>query len=778
MSSVDDQGAPAESEAAFDRRTPDEDDAAFDRRTPGERAAELRRLIAHHDYRYYVLDSPEIPDADYDALFVELRRIEAEHPEVITPDSPTQHVGGAPAPQLFAPVRHRIAMMSLDNSFSEAELDAWADRLRRPLPDVDLETLDFSCEPKVDGVAMSLTYVDGRFVQAATRGDGVNGEDVTANVATIVDVPHELKTPAPHHLEVRGEVYMPTGAFAELNRRASAEGTKTFANPRNAAAGSLRQKDPAVTASRPLSFWAYQIGEIDGALPEHATASARGGRGSAGAGPGAVAAWLPGSQSAALKLLESAGFPVSPDARTVRGVSAAFARCRELEAHRHSLAYEIDGVVVKVDDLALHERLGATSRAPRWAIAYKFPPEDRTTRLLDIMVSIGRTGRATPFAVLEPVFVGGSTVRLATLHNEDQVRLKDVRPGDLVIVHKAGDVIPEVVGPVLGPGTDAGGGSGGERPPSWAFPTTCPSCGGPLTRLPGESDTYCTNIDCPAQRVQRIAHFASRPAMDIEGLGEERVLQLIDAGMVADPADLYLLEPERLATLERMGAVSSKNLVDAIAASKSRPLSRLLVGLGIRHVGPTGARDLARAFGTLGALRHAIAEDLAAVEGVGTVIADSVTEFFTNPKNVTVVDRLVAFGLRTDEPGAPTTSRGAGAAIAAAAQKSGVPEGGGAAGGGAAGGGAAGAEVEVPPTLAGKSVVVTGTLEGYSREEAEAAIMHRGGKSPGTVSKRTFAVVVGASPGVAKTQKAEELGIPIVDGDRFEELLATGQVPR
>jgi DNA ligase (NAD+) len=719
-----------------------------DRRTPAERAAELRRLIEYHNERYFVLDTPEIPDADYDALVRELRQIEAEHPEVITPDSPTQHVGGAAETQLFAPVRHRIPMMSLDNAFEQSELDAWADRLRRQLPDVDLEKLDFSCEPKVDGVAMSLTYVDGRFVQAATRGDGVTGEDVTANVATIRVVPHKLETSAPHHLEVRGEVYMPTAEFAELNKRAEAQGTKTFANPRNAGAGSLRQKDPAVTASRPLSFWAYQIGEIDGTVPEDVTTGSKKRR------KGAVD-WPPGTQSAALKLLKAAGFPVSPDARKVRGVTAAFARCRELEAQRHDLPYEIDGVVVKVDDLSLHERLGATSRAPRWAIAFKFPPEDRTTRLLDIMVSIGRTGRATPFAVLEPVFVGGSTVRLATLHNEDQVRLKDVRPGDLVVVHKAGDVIPEVVGPVLGPGTDPGSAQDAavERPPPWTFPKQCPSCGSPLTRLPGESDTFCTNIDCPSQRVQRIVHFASRSGMDIEGLGEERVVQLVQAGMVLDPADLYLLQAERLSTLERMGAISSKNLVDAIEGSKTRPLSRLLVALGIRHVGPTGARAIARAFGSLGALRHAGAEEIAAVEGVGAVIAESVAEFFSNPQNVTVVDRLVALGLQTEEPGAPVASGGPG------------------------GPAEAGTGAQVPQTLAGKSVVVTGSIEGYSREEAEAAILARGGKSPGTVSKKTFAVVVGASPGAAKSQKAEELGVPVVDGERFDELLETGQLP-
>ncbi len=722
-------------------------DGGPDRRTPAERAAELRKLIAYHDERYYVLDAPEIPDADYDALVRELRQIEAEHPEVITPDSPTQRVGGAAETQLFAPVRHRIPMMSLDNAFDQAELDAWADRLRRQLPEVDLEMLDFSCEPKVDGVAMSLTYVDGRFAQAATRGDGVTGEDVTANVATISAVPRELKIPAPHHLEVRGEVYMPTATFAELNRRAEAQRVKTFANPRNAAAGSLRQKDPAVTASRPLSFWAYQIGEVDGALPEASV------RRSVARRDGA-SEWPPGTQSAALELLRAAGFPVSPDSRKVRGVTAAFARCRELEAHRHDLPYEIDGVVVKIDDLSLHDRLGATSHAPRWAIAFKFPPEDRTTRLLDIMVSIGRTGRATPFAVLEPVFVGGSTVHLATLHNEDQVRLKDVRPGDLVIVHKAGDVIPEVVGPVLGPGTDAGGDGAAapERPPPWKFPATCPSCGGPLTRLPGESDTYCTNIDCPAQRVQRIVHFASRAAMDIEGLGEERVVQLVQAGMVTDPVDLYLLRAEQLETLERFGAISSKRLVEAIQGSKSRPLSRLLVALGIRHVGPTGARALAHAFGTLGALRHASAEELAAVEGVGTVIAESVAEFFSNPRNVTALDRLVALGVRTDEPGAVRPRGGRPPAAAAGVEA-------------------------VPQTLAGKSVVVTGALEGYTREEAEAAIVARGGKSPGSVSKKTFAVVMGASPGVAKTQKAEELGVPVVDGSRFGELLETGEVP-
>ena len=383
----------------------------------GARAVELRELIEYHNRRYHELDEPEIPDADYDALIRELRQLETTHPALVTPDSPTQTVG-APASGLFAEVRHRVPMMSLDNAFDEAELGAWADRLRRLLPDVDLDELAFSCEPKVDGVAMSITYVDGRLTQAATRGDGVAGEDVTANVATVTRCAARLDPaagPYPRHVEVRGEIYMPTADFAAYNERAVAAGTKAFVNPRNSAAGSLRQKDPAMTAARPLSFWAYQIGEVDGAPPEDADGTGR---------------WPPARQSQVLDRLRAAGLPVSPDARAVTGVTAAFERCRELAEHRHDLPYEIDGVVVKVDELALHERLGATSRAPRWAIAFKFPPEERTTRLLAIQVSIGRTGRATPFAALEPVFVGGSTVSLATLHNEDQVRLKDVRPGD------------------------------------------------------------------------------------------------------------------------------------------------------------------------------------------------------------------------------------------------------------------------------------------------------------------------------------------------------------
>jgi DNA ligase (NAD+) len=614
--------------------------------------------------------------------------------------------------------------MSLDNAFEEAELRAWAERLRRQEPSLDLETLAFSCEPKVDGVAMSLTYERGRFVQAATRGDGVTGEDVTANVATIEEVPKELAKaggPYPELLEVRGEIYMPVAEFEAMNKRQADAGERLFVNPRNSAAGALRQKDPKVTAMRPLRFWAYQVGVGEG--------SAQG-------------VWGGSTQSDTLAQLARAGFPVSPEARQVKGMTEVIHRCHDLAEARHQLAYEIDGVVAKVDDLGLHAILGATSRAPRWAIAFKFPPEERTTRLIAIHVSIGRTGRATPFAQLEPVFVGGSTVGVATLHNEDQVAAKDVRPGDLVIVRKAGDVIPEVVGPVReGPGVPK------RRKPKWKFPATCPSCGEALVRLPGESDTFCTNIDCPQQRVQRIAHFAARSAMDIEGLGEERVVVLVAAGLVNDPADLYHLTAEQLVALERFGQLSAANLVGGIQGSKAQPLSRLLVALGIRHLGPTGARAIARAFGSLDAILAASVAELAAVEGVGGVIAASVAEFLGQPTNEGVVVRLREAGVNTEEPGAAGTGGGGGGAAA------------------------------LPQTLEGRAVVVTGAVPGYTREGAEEAIMARGGTSPGSVSKKTFALVVGEAPGAAKLKKAEDLGVTAIDAAAFESLLQTGALP-
>ena len=696
------------------------------------RAEELRGLITHHNEMYHVLDSPEIPDAEYDLLVGELRQIETDHPSLATEDSPTMTVGAAPS-GLFQEVRHRLPMMSLDNAFDEGELRAWGERLRRQDPALELSKLGFSTEPKVDGVAMSLTYERGRFVQAATRGNGVAGEDVTANIATVKDVPKELAKaggPYPDVFEVRGEIYMPVKEFEAMNKRQADAGERLFVNPRNSAAGALRQKDPGITAQRPLYFWAYAVGAVEGA-PKGAGGT-NGGRGKWDGN------WPAETQTGILGQLKKAGFPVSPHAARMEGIDAVIARCRELEEARHSLDYEIDGVVAKVDARVLQAALGATSRAPRWAIAFKFPPEERTTKLLDIMVSIGRTGRATPFARLEPVFVGGSTVQLATLHNEDQVAAKDVRPGDLVVVRKAGDVIPEVVGPVKG-GT-------ARRKPKWKFPTRCPSCGELLTRLPGESDTFCTNIECPAQRVQRIVHYASRGAMDIEGLGEERVYQLVSAGLITDPPDLYGLTVEQLVQLERFAQISAGNLVAAIEASKSQPLSRLLVALGIRHLGPTGARALARAFGSLGAVETAGEETLAGVEGVGGVIAASVAEFLA--QNESVVARLRAAGVNTEE--------------------------GGASGAAARTGGEAGSAVTQEQTLAGKTVVVTGAVPGYTREEAEEAILARGGKSPGSVSKKTFVVVVGESPGAAKTKKAEELGIPTIDAGEFESLLATG----
>ncbi|MDQ3758236.1 MAG: NAD-dependent DNA ligase LigA, partial [Actinomycetota bacterium] len=629
---------------------------------PAERADELRRLIEHHNVLYHQRDEPEISDAEYDELVRELRLIEETHPELVTPDSPTQKVGAAPS-ALFAPVRHRTRMMSLDNATSLEELVAWGRRMERFISG----DVDYVCEPKIDGVAISLLYEDGRYVRAATRGDGSVGEDVTENIATIGVIPERLAVdPAPAVLEVRGEVYMPVPAFEELNRRQAEAGQRLFANPRNSAAGSLRQKDAKITASRELSFWAYQIGELTG-------------------GP----AFAKHSQS--LDWLRQAGFPVNDKADVLPELDAVHGFCTHWQEHRHDLDYEIDGVVVKVDDLAQREELGHTSKAPRWAIAYKFPPEERTTLLKDIMISIGRTGKATPFAQMEPVFVGGSTVALATLHNEDQVRLKDVRPGDTVIVRKAGDVIPEVVGPVLSLRPK------GSTP--WEFPKTCNTCGGPLVRLEGESDTYCTNIDCDAQRWARICHFTSRGAMDIEGLGERTVSMFLREGLIDDAADVYYLDWDRVRGLEGFGEISVTNLQRAIEDSKARPLPNLLVGLGIRHLGGAGSLVLARRLGSLDAIMEAPVERMAEIDGIGEVIARSVHEFFANPRNREVIEKLWRAGVNFEGPGAP----------------------------------------EVPQTLAGMSVVVTGTLEGFSREAAEEAIVSRGGKSPGSVSKKTTA---------------------------------------
>jgi len=665
------------------------------------RAADLRQQIEYHNIRYHQLDEPEISDAEYDALVRELRTIEDAHPELVTSDSPTQKVGAAPDTSTFAPVRHRQPMMSLDNAFSFDELLAWGKRMERYIS----ADVDFVCELKIDGVAMSVLYENGRYARAATRGDGVVGEDVTANVATIEAVPELLTLKGkrlPAVLEVRGEVYMPISAFEDLNQKQGEAGLRLFANPRNSAAGSLRQKDPKITASRDLSFFAYQVGDLEGGptLERH---------------------------SQTLDLLRDAGLPVNPEIRTLGSLEEVDAFCRHWLEHRHDLNYEIDGVVIKVDDLAQRAELGATSKAPRWAIAYKFPPEEATTLLKDIMVSIGRTGKATPFAMLEPVRVSGSTVQLATLHNEDQVRIKDVRPGDTVIVRKAGDVIPEVVGPVPS-----------KRPPDtreWKFPNRCPICAAPLVRLEGESDTFCTNVDCPGQRDQRIVHFASRGAMDIEGLGERTVMMLTAKDLVADVGDIYGLTYQDLIGLEGFADLSVRNLLAAIDGSKERPLANLLVGLGIRHVGGRGAEVLASGFGHLDAIIEASEEELAAAEGVGPVIAGSVHEFFGLDRNRAVIDKLRAAGVNFEGPAGP----------------------------------------DLPQTLAGKAVVVTGTLEEFSRDGAIEAIKSRGGASPGSVSKKTAYVVLGRDPGAAKANKAADLGIPTLDEAGFRRLLETGE---
>ena len=666
---------------------------------PAARAAELRRAIDHHNDRYYRLDDPEISDAEFDGLLRELRALEEAHPDLRTADSPTQRVGEAPT-GTFPPVRHLAPMMSLDNVVDFAELSAWARRMERYIG-VDVA---FVCEPKIDGIAMSLLYEGGEFVRAATRGNGVQGDDVTPNVRTIAGVPHRLTGPSvPDVLEVRGEVYLPIPAFEELNRRQMEAGGRLFANPRNAGGGSLRQKDPRVTAGRDLRFFTYQLGHMERgpALRRH---------------------------SETLEFLAAAGLPVNPNIEVKESLEEVDAYARHWQEHRHDLDYEIDGVVVKVDDLAQRAELGSTSKSPRWAIAYKFPPEEATTLLEDIEVSIGPSGKATPFARLAPVRVSGSTVKLASLHNQDQVKLKDVRPGDTVFVRKAGDVIPEVVGPVLP-----------KRPEGlaeWVFPDHCPVCGGPLVRAPGEAATFCTNADCPAQRARRIEHFASRGAMDIEHLGEKRVVQLIEAGLLRDAADVYSLTYDQLLGLEGFADLSVRNLLSAIEESKGRPLANLLFALQIPMLGYTGAERLAAALGDLDSVLAASEEELAAVDGIGPKIAHSVRAFFDLDRNRVLVEKLRSAGVNLT-------------------------------------GGRTGPDV--PPTLAGKVVVVTGTLASMSREAAVEAIKARGGASPASVSKKTTWLVAGAEPGAAKMSKAEELGVPVVDEDGLARLLETGE---
>jgi DNA ligase (NAD+) len=660
----------------------------------------LREQIREHAYRYFVLDDPQISDYDYDQLVRKLRALEEAHPELITADSPTQRVG-SPTADLFAPVRHRERMFSLDNVESLDELEGWESRAERLLGHAPS---GYVCELKIDGLAVSLVYEQGVLTVAATRGDGTVGEDITANVRAIESVPLRLRGTAPSLLEVRGEVYMSDEAFEALNERQAEAGERLFVNPRNAAAGSLRQKDPSVTASRRLSTWMYHLGSVEGgpAFDSH----------------GEVLAWL-----------GELGLRVNPASKPVADLDGVEEYLRGAEQARHSVGYATDGVVVKVDDLAEQRALGSTSHAPRWAVAYKFPPEERTTRLLDIRVGVGRTGRATPYAVLRPVFVGGAMVSRSTLHNEDEVHRKDVRIGDEVVVRRAGEVIPEVIGPVLSLRT-------GEEI-VWNMPANCPFCDNPIVKPEGEKVARCTGgLSCPARLREWLFHFASRGGMDIEGLGYKTIDLLIERGLIHDPADIYSLTPDDFEGFEGWGDVSVGNLMAGIEASKSRPLSRLLIGLGVRHVGGTMARTLTRAFPSIDLLLAAPEADIAAVEGVGPTIASSVRRWATAAETIELIDRLRSAGVRLTEEVTGTTG-----------------------------------------LLTGLRIVLTGTLERWTREAATAAIEAGGGTVSGSVSGRTSFVVAGASAG-SKLAKAAALGVPVLDEEGFERLLRHGPEDR
>ena len=688
---------------------------------PGTRIEELRREIEHNSYLYYAKDAPAISDAAFDSLMHELRALEAAHPEFYDPNSPTQRVGGYVGEQ-FAPIRHERRMYSLDDAMDGDELDAWLDRVEEAFGGM----VDVVCELKIDGSSIALTYQDGRLVRGATRGDGTTGEDVTANIRTVKDLPLRLRSDALSGLvdadspvELRGEVYMPKSSFESLNRAAEANGKQPFANPRNAAAGSLRQKDPAITAGRDLSTFLYAVAD------ERALAF--------------------GTQCELLQWLGEAGFHVNPDVELCTTRDEVHAFCRRAIERRDSLPYEIDGVVVKVNSFARQEEMGYTARAPRWAIAFKFPPEEKTTLLRDITVQVGRTGKLTPVAEMDPVRVAGSTVARATLHNADEVRRKDVRVGDTVIVRKAGDVIPEVLGPVasLRP-ADA-------QP--WSMPTTCPSCGSPVIREEGEADYRCISIDCPAQALERLLHWASRGAMDIDGMGEEIVARLVEQGRLSDVADYYTLDEVELSLLDmgrlnkegepiRLGKTVAAKLVAAIQGSKDRPFARILFGLGMRHVGKTIAEALAASYPSMDALMAASEEDLAAVEGIGPKIAHSVHLFLRTPDNVAVIDRLRSRGVNLADE-------------------------------------AVDAGEQLPQTLAGLTFVLTGTLtqSGMTRDEAGAALKARGAKVSGSVSKKTSFVVAGEAAG-SKYDKAVALGVPVLDEGGLLRIIETGEAPQ
>ena len=658
----------------------------------GTRVGELREAINYHSYRYHALDDPEIADAEYDALNNELIEIEAAHPDLVTPDSPTQRIGAPPSDQ-FAPVPHRTPMMSLDNCFSLEELKAWGQRAERLISKVDA----YMTELKMDGIAVNLVYQDGVFTRGATRGDGRTGEDITANLKTINAVPLRLRgDDVPDVVEVRGEVYMRTDDFDNLNERLGNAGLKTFSNPRNAAAGSLRQKDPSITAERKLSLVCHGVGYVKGRRFK--------------------------SHSEALAFVRELGLRTNSKNKVVNDLDDVFERCAHWQEHRHEVVYEIDGVVVKVDSIAQQEELGFTSKAPRWAIAYKFPPEERTTILNAIFASVGRSGVVTPFASLETVFVGGVNITTATLHNADEVARKDVRPKDTVVVRRAGDVIPEVVGPVLS-----------KRPKGarrWKMPKNCPSCGAELVRNEGESATRCLNIyECPAQQRERVFHFASRGGMDIEGLGYKTIIMLLDKGWVTDVSDIYFLTPELFEGLEGWKSKSIDNLMKSIDESRTRPLASFLTALGIPHVGFSAAEVLAEELGSLDMLESMTEEDFEAVEGIGPVIAQSLSSFFAEKRNRAVLDRMRAGGVKPTPP-----------------------------------------EPKKEGSLTGKTFVLTGSLEQFSRSEAQSALEDLGGKVTSSVSTKTDYVVVGDNPG-SKFDKAKQLGVEVLDEDGLRKLL-------
>ena len=712
------------------------------RSRPAARAAELRHLLDYHAYRYYALDAPEITDAAFDKLLIELQHIEAEHPELVTPDSYTQRVGGYVSEQ-FTPVTHMARMYSMDDAMNLEELDEWLARTEDAL---GAGRVAYTCELKIDGLGVAITYQNGSFVRAATRGDGTTGEDVSLNVRTIKDVPMHLSEAALAHMgadrgttiEVRGEVYMPKGSFARLNAEADAEGREPFANPRNAAAGSLRQKDPKVTATRSLATFIYSIADT---APLHVD-----------------------SQHAFLDWLREAGFSVNASVARCTSPAEVHAFCADALAHRGDLDYDIDGVVVKVDGFDQQADLGFTARAPRWAIAFKFPPEEKTTVLREIRIQVGRTGVLTPVAEFDPVTVAGSTIARATLHNLDEIRRKDVRVGDTIIVHKAGDVIPEVVGPVLD-----------KRPADaveWDMPEACPACGSPVVHEGDEVAYRCVSLDCPAQLKERLIHWVSRGCMDVDGLGDELIDKMIEAGLLRDVADFYTLDADSIAALDtgrtyakddkkrgvaagdpiKVGHTIAGKVMDELVRSKAQPLSRVLFALGIRHVGKSVAEVLAQRFLTIDTLAAASEEDIAACEGIGPKIAASVREFLSVPENLEVLQRLREAGLALEE--------NLGAAVAQAAQETGVD-----------------ADLAAGQPLDGLTFVLTGTLVNRTRDEAGAALKLLGAKVSGSVSKKTSYLVAGPKAG-SKLTKAESLGVPVLDEEALERILATGEVPQ